>query len=108
MKFRYATFVFFLSFLCLPYVFCADNADFTIKKIGDGVYAAISPDRSKAGSNAGFIIGGNGVAVVDTFVGVEPAKELLAEIRKITSRPIPSFATPTCRWSLTGGTPALI
>jgi len=88
MKFRYATFVFFLSFLCLPYVFCADTADFTIKKIGDGVYAAISPDRSKAGSNAGFIIGGNGVAVVDTFVGVEPAKELLAEIRKITNLPI--------------------
>ena len=68
--------------------FCADTADFAIKKIADGVYAAISPDRSKAGSNAGFIVGSNGVAVVDTFVGVEPAKELLAEIRKVTNLPV--------------------
>jgi len=68
--------------------FCADTPDFTIKKIGDGVYAAISPDLSRAGSNAGFIIGSNGVAVVDTFVGVEPAKELLTEIRKVTTLPI--------------------
>lgn len=79
-----------LTFLALSSVlaFCADTADFTIKKIGDGVYAAISPDRSKAGSNAGFIVGSNGVAVVDTFVGVEPARELLAEIRKVTNLPV--------------------
>lgn len=77
----------FLAF-CSASAFCADSADFTVKKIGDGVYAAISPDRSKAGSNSGFIVGGNGVAVVDTFVGVEPAKELLAEIRKVTDLPI--------------------
>jgi cyclase len=68
--------------------FSADPADFTIKKIGEGVYAAISPDRSKAGSNSGFIVGSNGVAVVDTFVGVDPAKELLAEIHKVTSLPV--------------------
>ncbi len=69
-------------------VFGADNADFTIKKIGNGVYAAIGSDTGKAGSNAGFIVGSNGVAVVDTFVGVAPAKELLDEIRKVTNLPI--------------------
>lgn len=79
-----------LLFLALSstLAFCADTADFTVKKIGDGVYAAISPDGSKAGSNARFIVGSNGVAVVDTFVGVEPAKELLAEIRKVTNLPV--------------------
>ncbi|HEY6251657.1 MAG TPA: MBL fold metallo-hydrolase [Candidatus Angelobacter sp.] len=87
MKFRYTIIVFFLT-VCLPYAFSADDPDFTMKKIGDGVYAAISPDRSKAGSNAGFIVGSNGVAVVDTFVGTEPAKELLAEIRKVTNLPV--------------------
>ena len=66
--------------------FCAD--DFTVKKIGEGVYAAINPDRGKAGSNAGFIVGTTGVAVVDSFIGAEPAKELLAEIRKVTNLPI--------------------
>ena len=68
--------------------YCADTQDFTIKKIGDGVYAAISGDGSKAGSNASFIVGANGVAVVDTFIAAEPAKELLAEIRKITNLPV--------------------
>ena len=41
----------------------ADAPDFTVKKIGEGVYAAISPDSSKAGSNAGFIVGSAGVLV---------------------------------------------
>lgn len=62
--------------------------DFTIKELGHGVYAAIGKDGGKAGSNAGFIVGSNGVAVVDTFVGLIPAAELLDEIRKITSLPI--------------------
>jgi cyclase len=63
-------------------------ADFTVKKIGEGVYAAVSPDGSHAGSNAGFVVGSNGVVVVDTFVAAEPAKDLLVEIRKITNLPI--------------------
>ncbi|HEV8495152.1 MAG TPA: MBL fold metallo-hydrolase, partial [Candidatus Angelobacter sp.] len=68
--------------------YCADTADFTVKKIGDGVYAAIGADGGKAGSNAGFIVGSNGVVVVDTFEGVAPARDLLAEIRKITDLPV--------------------
>src|SRR5215467_14990231 len=86
--------------------FCADTPDFTIKKIGDGVYAAISPDGSKAGSNAGFIVGSNGVAVVDTFVGVEPAKELLAEIRKITNLPVRYVINTHYHLDHTGGNAA--
>lgn len=66
----------------------ADNPDFTVKKLADGVYAAVSGDGSKAGSNAGFIIGSNSVLVVDTFEDVAPARELLAEIRKVTKLPI--------------------
>jgi glyoxylase-like metal-dependent hydrolase (beta-lactamase superfamily II) len=68
--------------------YCADTPNFAVKKIGDGVYAAISGDGSKAGSNASFIVGTNGVAVVDTFIAADPAKELLTEIRKITNLPI--------------------
>lgn len=68
--------------------FCADAPDFTVKKIGEGVYAALGSDGGKAGSNAGFIVGVNGVVVVDTFEDVAPARDLLAEIRKITNLPI--------------------
>jgi glyoxylase-like metal-dependent hydrolase (beta-lactamase superfamily II) len=69
-------------------VFCADNANFTIQSIGEGVYAATSGDGSKAGSNAGFIVGSRSVAVVDSFETPEVAKELLAEIRRITDLPV--------------------
>lgn len=87
MKFRSSILALFLISFS-QFLVSQTAPDFTIKKIGDGVYAAISPDRSKAGSNAGFIVGSNGVAVVDTFVSVEPAKELLAEIRKVTNLPV--------------------
>ena len=66
----------------------ADEADFTLHKVGDGVWAAIGRDAGKAGANAGFVIGDNGVAVIDTFEDPAPAKELLAEIRKLTNLPI--------------------
>jgi cyclase len=88
--------VLFLSLAC-------NAADFTIKKIGEGVYAAVSPDGSHAGSNAGFIVGSNGVIVVDTFVAAEPAKDLLAEIRKITNLPIRYVVNTHYHLDHTGG-----
>jgi glyoxylase-like metal-dependent hydrolase (beta-lactamase superfamily II) len=91
--------VFFFSSFALA----AENPDFTVKKIGDGVYAAVSPDRSKAGSNAGFVVGSNGVLVVDTFEGAEPAKELLAEIRKVTNLPIRFVVNTHYHLDHTGG-----
>jgi cyclase len=75
-----------LSFFSITAV--ANPADFTVKKVGEGVYAAIGSDGGKAGSNAGFIIGSNGVVVIDTFEDIAPARDLLTEIRKITNLPI--------------------
>jgi len=78
---------FFLSLLLLP---CAYPAapDFTLQKIGNGVWAAIVNDEGKAGGNAGFVVGDDGVAVIDTFQDPAPAADLLKEIRKITKLPI--------------------
>jgi cyclase len=81
----------------------ADAADFTVKKIGDGVYAAVSPDHSKAGSNAGFIVGPNGIVVVDTFETIDAAKELLAEIRKVSSLPVRYVVNTHYHLDHTGG-----
>jgi cyclase len=64
------------------------------KKVAEGVYAAINPDGGRAGSNAGFIIGKDSVAVVDTNVGDTPARALIDEIRKVTNLPI-RFAVNT-------------
>ncbi len=66
----------------------AQTADFKLTKVADGVYAAIGVAGGKAGSNAGFVIGPKGVAVIDTFLSPPPAQELLAEIRKLTTQPI--------------------
>jgi cyclase len=77
-----------LAMSVLPAYSQTKGPGFTVTKIGEGVYAAISEDGGAAGSNAGFIIGSNGVVVVDTFTAIAPAKDLLAEIRKVTNLPI--------------------
>jgi glyoxylase-like metal-dependent hydrolase (beta-lactamase superfamily II) len=66
----------------------AEETGFTITRIGDGIYAAFGGDDDPAESNAGFIVGSNGVVVIDTFEDVSPARDLLAAIRKITNQPI--------------------
>jgi cyclase len=62
--------------------------DFRLQKIGPGIWAAIVNDEGLAGGNAGFVIGDDGVLVIDTFQDPRPAKALLAEIRKLTPLPI--------------------
>ena len=59
---------------------------FMLKQVGPGVYAAIG--GPKAGSNAGFVVGDDGVLVIDSFFYPDAARALLGEIRKITSKPI--------------------
>lgn len=62
--------------------------DFRLQKIGDAVWAAIVNDEGLAGGNAGFVIGDDGVLVIDTFQDPRPAKAMLGEIRKLTPLPI--------------------
>ena len=61
---------------------------FTLEEIGPGVYAAIDGPEHKAGSNAGFVVGDDGVLVVDALFTPEAAKALVGEIRRITPKPI--------------------
>ena len=62
--------------------------DYQLQKIGNGIWAAIVSDEGLAGGNAGFVIGDEGVLVIDTFQDPRPAKALLADIRKLTPLPI--------------------
>jgi cyclase len=61
---------------------------FTLKPLGHNVYAAIDNAKGDAGANAGFVIGDDGVAVIDTFENPEASKQMLAEIRKLTQLPV--------------------
>jgi glyoxylase-like metal-dependent hydrolase (beta-lactamase superfamily II) len=62
--------------------------DFQLQKVGNGIWAALVSDEGLAGGNAGFVIGDDGVLVIDTFQDPRPAKVLLSEIRKLTPLPI--------------------
>jgi len=66
----------------------SDSLPFTIKPLGGNVFAAIAKPKGPAGSNAGFIIGDDGVAVIDTFQDAAAAKQLLTEIQKLTKLPV--------------------
>jgi glyoxylase-like metal-dependent hydrolase (beta-lactamase superfamily II) len=61
---------------------------FALKQLGPGVYAAIDGPEHQAGSNAGFVVGDDGVLVVDALFTPEAAKALVGEIRRITPKPI--------------------
>jgi cyclase len=61
---------------------------FVLKEVGPGVYAAIDGPDHRSGSNAGFVIGDDGVLVIDSFFNEEAARALVAEIRTLTRKPI--------------------
>ncbi|MFZ0212145.1 MAG: MBL fold metallo-hydrolase [Candidatus Acidiferrales bacterium] len=66
-------------------------APFALHDLGHGAWAAIdNPDAkaARSGANAGFVIGDDGVAVVDTFENPAAAQELLDQIRLKTKLPI--------------------
>jgi cyclase len=62
--------------------------DFTLTKVTDGVYAAVAKSGGLASGNAGFIVGDDGVLVVDTFFTPVAAEELIETIGKETKQPI--------------------
>ena len=63
---------------------------FTLTQIAPNAWAAIDNPKSPAPatSNAGFVIGDDGVTVIDTLGSVEAAKQLLAEIQRRTPLPV--------------------
>src|SRR5664280_2042375 len=79
-----------VSCLTLASLLSASKAKpyFTLHEVGPGVFAAICVPGSGAGSNAGFIIGDDGVAVVDTFQSSAAASSCSAAIRERTKLPI--------------------
>jgi cyclase len=61
---------------------------FQLKLIGPNIWAAIDDAKGDAGANAGFVVGDDGVAVIDTFENEAAAKALLGQIHGLTHLPI--------------------
>ncbi len=68
--------------------------DFDLVQVADGVWAAVARSGGLAGGNAGFVVGSDGVAVVDTFFTPAACEELIAAIGARTPQPI-RFAVDT-------------
>jgi len=73
-------------FLLVPSAFAG------LTKIADNVYAYVdvknSSTQNSFGANASIVIGQNGVLVIDTLVSAKEAQRFLADIRKVTNKPI--------------------
>ena len=66
-------------------------APFNLIPLDHGAWAAIDNPAAKeaqSGSNAGFVIGPEGVAVIDTFESPDAAKRMLAAIQEKTKLPV--------------------
>lgn len=66
----------------------SDTLPFQLKRIGPDIWAAIDDAKGDAGANAGFVIGDEGVAVIDTFENEAAAKALLSELHRLTRLPV--------------------
>jgi len=80
---------------------------FVLKQVGPGVYAAIDGPEHKAGSNAGFVIGDDGVLVIDAFFNIDAARALVREIHRLTPKPIRFVVNTHYHADHTGGDQAL-
>lgn len=65
-------------------------ADLT--KVADGVYSYIGEKDASAthsfAANAGIVIGRDGILVVDTLISAKEAQRFMADIRKVSDKPI--------------------
>jgi cyclase len=92
-------------FLLFPHGLAArttpsENA-FVLKPLGQNVWIAVDSGTAKA--NAGFVIGDDSVAVVDTFANEEAARQLLIAIRRLTNLPVKFVVNTSYRWEHVAG-----
>ena len=101
----------FVAILSLGSPACAQapavSIPFALKQVAPGVYAAIDGPQHRAGSNAGFVIGDDGVLVVDSFFNLDAARALVAEIHRLTPKPIRYLVNTHYHLDHTGGDQAL-
>jgi len=91
MKKRFTTLVLLFAVgLALVPVASGRQAKFDVVKLAEGVYAAVrrDPPGFAVESNSLFIIGDDGVIVVDAQSNLAATRETLAALRKLTDKPV--------------------
>src|ERR1043166_9556452 len=91
-----------------PTVAAKAEDDFTIVQVAAGVYAAIAKPGGLASGNSGLIIGDDGVVIFDTTFTPVAVEELIAEIQKLTNKPIKYAVNSHYHLDHTGGNQVLV
>src|SRR5258706_10763764 len=82
--------------------------DFQLVKVADGVYAGIAKSGGLASGNAGFVVGDDGVLIVDTFFTPVALEELIGEIQAQTKLPTKFAVNTHYHLDHTGGNQVLV
>src|SRR5213592_3821467 len=75
-----------------------DKDLFELKKVADGVYAAVAAARYKVNSNAAVIMTDDGVVVVDSHSKPSAARAVYKEIQAVTNKPVRKIINTHFHW----------
>ena len=75
-----------------------DKDLFELKKVADGVYAAVAAATYKVNSNAAVIVTDDGVVVVDSHSKPSAARAVYTEIQGITNKPVRKIINTHFHW----------
>lgn len=81
--------------------------NFTLNKVAEGVFAAVAKSGGLASGNAGFVVGDEGVLVVDTFFTPVAINDLIETIGTETKLPIKYAINTHYHLDHTGGNQVL-
>src|ERR1043166_6294367 len=81
--------------------------NFTLVKVADGVYAAVAKPGGLASGNAGFVVGDDGVLMVDTFFTPAAVEDLIGVIATETKQPLKYALNTHYHLDHTGGNQVL-
>ena len=88
------------------YAQTAGAESFELKKVGDGVWAAVAAMRYKINSNAAVIETNDGVVVVDSHSKPSAARSLYKEIQAVSKKPVKKIINTHFHWDHTQGNQA--
>jgi cyclase len=80
------------------YAQTASAEKFNLKKVGDGIWAAVAEVRYKVNSNAAVIETNDGLVIVDTHSKPSAARALYTEIQAVSKKPVRKIINTHFHW----------
>ena len=80
------------------YAQTAGSESFELKKVGDGVWAAVAAARYKVNSNAAVIETNDGLVIVDTHSKPSAAQSLYKDVQGVSKKPVKKVINSHFHW----------